>query len=593
MAGSTVLFNFLAACFEGLSFYAVFITLQLLSEHLPPTRTGALLLKLGEMVFGKDVHNQQLILLCITLGAVFQAVKSFFFFIAKIISSVFVEKAQRYLQSKAYQHIFSLPYARACQYRVGDLIDMAMIPQNKIPLLITSSSFFFEGCFAILISFAVMFRFSPKLSLLCILLLGLLGISQKALFRKIQRKSTKLSEDLSLFSKNTTQSIQAIRPITVFNRKEKVLHDISNLLSSMGSQQKKLQRNVLLPSFLTEFIGTTYLISFVVAGKFLLAEHSPTELWATLVTFLIIANRIVGKLQGTVHHFSTILSEYMPLKRLDHFLKATIPTPAPSESIIPKEVETISFDNVSLKYPSSESCALEDINLTIAKGSKIAFVGESGAGKSTMLDLLLRLFDPTRGKITINHIPLTDLNLPAWREKIAVVSQDTFIFNDTLEENIRFGNLKASKEQILAALKASQCAPFLEKLPERELTVLGERGYRLSGGERQRIALARALVRDAEILILDECTSNLDSHTEASIMENLETLGLKQTTLMVAHRLSTIAHADKIYVFNNGKIQEAGSHQELLALQGEYAKMWHKQTSQINSSVSSSLVEAT
>ena len=580
MSGFSLFLNFIAACCEGLSFYAVFITLQLLSGHLPPTRMGTFLAQAGELCFDTKANDQQLILLCIILGALFQALKSFFQFIAKTVAARFIQKAQRALQSQVYQHIFSLSYARVCQYRVGDLIDKAVIPQNKIPNLVNSASTFLEGSFCIAISFAVMFRFSAKLTLLCIFLLIILGLGQKTLFRRVQRKSKDLSQDLSLFSKNTIQSIQAIRPITIFNRKEKILNDISSLLASMGKQQTKLQQTILLPAFLTEFIGTIYLISFVAVGHILLSSQDPIHLWATLVTFLLIANRIVGKLQVTVYHLSSVISDYAPLQGLNSFLKLTVPAPTSHQAPFSSQIQEICFEHVSLRYPECQNFALSQVNLVIPRGSKIAFVGESGAGKSTILDLLLRLFDPTEGKITINGDNLQGYDLSSWREKIAVVSQDTFIFNDTIEENIRFGNLTASKEKIAAALTASHCDSFINKLPEKELTVVGERGYRLSGGERQRIALARALVREAEVLILDECTSNLDSHTEASIMANLEELDLKQTVITVAHRLSTISNSDQIYVFKQGSIVESGTHQELLILQGEYSKMWNKQTYQ-------------
>jgi ATP-binding cassette subfamily B protein/subfamily B ATP-binding cassette protein MsbA len=240
--------------------------------------------------------------------------------------------------------------------------------------------------------------------------------------------------------------------------------------------------------------------------------------------------------------------------------------------------QKIEFANVSLKYPNSTSFALDNLSFTIEKGTTVAFVGLSGAGKSSILDLILRLRDPSQGEIFIDTLPLKSLSQESWRKKIGVVSQDTFVFNESIEENIRFGDLKAPKEAIQKAAKLAGAAPFIQHLPDGYQTIVGERGHKLSGGEKQRIALARAALREPEILILDEATSSLDSISEEIIQKSLDRIQNAKTTIVVAHRLSTIVHADQIFVLEKGKIIEKGRHADLLAQNGQYAKLWSFQS---------------
>jgi ABC-type multidrug transport system fused ATPase/permease subunit len=237
---------------------------------------------------------------------------------------------------------------------------------------------------------------------------------------------------------------------------------------------------------------------------------------------------------------------------------------------------SISLEHVSFAH-KSRSKTLEDVSFTIAKGKVTAIVGASGAGKTTVVDLLLRLFDPDKGQVKVDGVDLKEYKLSSWLNKIGFVSQDTFIFHDTARSNITFGSDGFSDEEVIKAAKEANAHNFIAEFPEGYNTILGDRGMRLSGGQRQRIAIARAMIRNPEILILDEATSALDNVSEALVQEAIKEVAKNRTVIIIAHRLSTVAGADKIIVLENGRVLEEGTHQELIAKQGAYWELYGSQ----------------
>jgi ABC-type multidrug transport system fused ATPase/permease subunit len=240
--------------------------------------------------------------------------------------------------------------------------------------------------------------------------------------------------------------------------------------------------------------------------------------------------------------------------------------------------DMIRFEHVSLQYPGREEHALCDISLVLEKGKSLALVGPSGSGKSSIADLLLGLYEPTAGRITVDGVNIRDMDIGSWRGQLGTVSQDTLLFNATVRDNMLFAKPDATDPEILEALKAADAEDFIQKLPQRLETLVGERGFILSGGQRQRLAIARALLRKPAILILDEATSALDTNAEQAVQVTLDSLMTSGTRLIIAHRLSTIKNADQIVVLNHGRIVESGSHSELLSQDGLYASLWHKQS---------------
>jgi len=239
--------------------------------------------------------------------------------------------------------------------------------------------------------------------------------------------------------------------------------------------------------------------------------------------------------------------------------------------------DNISFHDVGFRYPGSNP-VLKGINLKIKKGEVIALVGASGSGKTTLAQLLLRFYDPVSGKITMDGHDINDLTIQSLRRQIGVVTQETHLFNDTLEANIAYGKLDATPIEIENAAKAAYAHDFISKLPQGYKTVIGERGVRLSGGERQRIAIARALLKNPPILILDEATSALDAQSEQAVQSAIDHLLAGRTVVLIAHRLATVKKASRIIVLDHGSVKESGSHQELLDKQGVYQKLYELQT---------------
>jgi len=292
----------------------------------------------------------------------------------------------------------------------------------------------------------------------------------------------------------------------------------------------------------------------------------------TLMTFVFILYRFyprVGAINKAFHQLTFSLSG------VDNVMTLIRETESPSVrsgTKLPAPLQhEITFESLVFGY-DGEAPVLNDVSFSLRSGETTAVVGSSGAGKTTIVNLVMRFYDPTSGSVLVDGTDLKELDLHAWRDSIALVNQDIFLFNDTISSNIAMGKLGATDQEIVEASRQAYADEFISKLPDGYDTVIGDRGVRLSGGQRQRIALARAIVRDPQILILDEATSELDSRSEQLIRQAVEELGTTRTVITVAHRLSTIRHADKIVVLDEGKLVEEGSHDELLEGDGQYAQ---------------------
>ena len=564
--------NLTAALLEGLSFALMLGAISVLSsEPIPPFMSQ----------FFKGIDPSKLFLTLMILSVLCQGIRSAFTGIALYVNTLLSFRIQEESQLKIYRKIFNLSYRCICGYKIGDLAEYTKIPPIIINVILDNANKLIVSCLMVLSTLTIMFLLNVKLALLTLLLLGLTGGLHKAIIKKIGRASEKLSDSVVECSKQTIQSLQSIRTIHTYNRQEYIHQKIHQILDKTIPVSKKVYFwNNFIPS-INELLGVFFVTSILITGIWILDGGA----LSVLITFIALTHRLAIRIQYGNIALGAILTQKGSILRLEEILSDHGKEFAPTTGIpFPGLKNEIKLEHVELQYQSSDKPAIHKISLLIPKGKTIALVGASGAGKSSILDLLLRLYEPTQGKILIDGKNLKEFSIGTWRDHLGVVSQDTAIFNDTIEENIRFGLPETTKVKQAAELAGFD--EFVQTLPDGYQTIVGERGIRLSGGQKQRLALSRALIRNPEILILDEATSNLDSQSEYLIQCALEKLQGNRTILIVAHRLSTIMNADHIYVLDKGEVLEEGNHPSLLNKGGKYAKFWQRQASVCEVSVS-------
>jgi subfamily B ATP-binding cassette protein MsbA len=515
-------------------------------------------------------------LILAAIGA--QALRSLTAYLALFATAHISLKIQQEAQERVYQQILRFSYPFVSRYNLGDLNEHIRNPSIAIPAFFNSFSPFLTSLSMVIALVAVLSWISLSLTALTAALFLLFIFLQKTFIRKVKEHSIYLTQHLFEFSHQTVQSLQGLKAIYIFNQQKFILQKTSQLLTSIAQSSKKVMLwNNLTPS-INETINILLVGTILIAGSFLLAREGQMTI-SQLLTYVALTYRLATRLQHTMTGLSQVITNYGSLLKLNKILDNQ-----DKEFTPPNRIPTLSWNtklelqNAVLHYPNTNKPALNNVTFSIAKGSVTGIVGLSGAGKSSLLDVILGLYPLSQGKVLIDNQDLSLFTPASWLDKIGVVTQDTFLFNDTILENIRFSNPSASLEQIKNACELAGALSFIERLPNQFQTIIGERGYRLSGGEKQRLALARALVKNPEILVLDEATSNLDSHSEKWIQDSLRELQTHKTILIVAHRLSTIACADQIIVMHQGEIIEKGTHEELLKKNGQYASMWEIQS---------------
>lgn len=416
---------------------------------------------------------------------------------------------------------------------------------------------------------------SPFLSLIAfsssIVTIGILRVSTHYLRRYANRMQGAMAD----FTTVLQETLSGIRIIKGYNIEDKIIDKFNDKTNRYFRSSIKFQSVIsLVPSLNEIFAIIALVVVFLVGGSFVLDGKMKGE---DLMLFLFALFSIMSPVATIVHNISQFQRGIVSTKRVFNILDQKVEIISKDRKVIEFK-NSIEFKNVTFAYDSE--LVLKNINFSIEKGKKVALVGPSGSGKSTIVDLLVRFYDPTNGEILMDNINIKELDIKSYRNLFGIVSQEIILFNDTIRNNILIGNPNATEDDIIRVCKISNSYNFISKLPNGLDTVIGERGVMLSGGERQRIAIARALIRNPEILIFDEATSSLDSESEKVVQEAINESLINKTAIIIAHRISTIIDADEILVFDNGEIVERGKHKELLQLNGIYQKLYSLQVSE-------------
>jgi subfamily B ATP-binding cassette protein MsbA len=480
------------------------------------------------------------------------------------------------LRTQLYAHLNTLSLGFFVERRVGELVSRMSSDVTMMRTVLTDNINVILQQTAIMVgSIVVMFIINTRLTLFIIALIPILVGLGFVFGFYLQRISTRIQDELAGSTVVMEESLQNIREVKSFVREE---YEIKRYNDAINRSFKAALQLLRVNSVFGPFVGFLGFGSIALilwfGGQEVIAERLTG---GQLISFLFYGVSVAGSFASLVGLYSNFQKAIGSTKRVFQILD-TQPTvqDKPDAKTISHVRGELTFNNVYFSYDERQP-VLKNINLKIQEGEILALVGASGAGKSTTFNLIPRFYDPTSGEILLDGIDLRDITQTSLREHIGIVPQETLLFGGTIRENIRYGKLDATEDEIIAAAKAANAHQFITELPDGYDTIVGERGIKLSGGQRQRVAIARAILKNPRILLLDEATSSLDSESEHLIQEALSRLMQNRTTIIIAHRFSTVRGANRIAVLDKGELVELGTHDELIAKNGIYTKLYEMQ----------------
>lgn len=475
------------------------------------------------------------------------------------------------LREDLFRHLHELSMDFYWRSKSGELLsrltnDMTRVQDalQFVPLYVVRDTM------TVLVLVGVMFWVNWKFASIALIAIPMAGGVLGVLGRKLRRAGKRSQEIMGEIYHRFQESLQGMLVVKAFNYEEGAIRKFREENDSLFSQMMRYFQATALSGPLMEFLGSLLMASIVYfAGREIIAGRmTPGDFFTFLASFFAA--------YGPLKNLSQLnASLQLGLASADRVFSILDEKPSVKNGALEFEkFESLVFENVSFKYPSRDQWVLRNVTLSIKPGEVVAIAGPSGSGKTTFVHLLLRLFDPTEGRVLLNGRDLREYSADSVRRRLGLVTQETILFNETVAGNVAVGRPAASRAQVADALRVADAEAFVGQLAQGLDTPLGERGLRLSGGQRQRLAIARAVLKDPALMILDEATSNLDAQSEASVQAALERLFPGRTVLMIAHRLSTLKKADRIVVLRGGELAETGTHQELLERGGVYATLY-------------------
>ena len=510
------------------------------------------------------------------IGGIFAAtvIKVVSSYYSEIASNFVTETIKREIKIDIFSHLEKLPINYFKKNKLGDTLSKLTNDTTSLGRIGFIIFDMFKELLTVLILTGRMFQVDYILALVSLILLPLIIRVVRKYTKKIRKYGRERQDTTGKVTAFTQETLSGIFVIKAFNNTDFVIDKYKDLTKEEFEQAYKTTKIKAKVSPINEVI-TTFMVLLVVlyGGYQILVAKKITS--GDLISFVTALGLMHQPLKRLISKNNDLQDSLPSADRVVEIFDEKVETDVFGEAIeFDEKIQDIKFENVNYKYEDSNEYVLKNINLDVKAGEIVAFVGKSGSGKTTLVNLLARFFNTDEGKITVNGVNIKNIHLDTYRNKFAIVPQETFLFGGTIKENISFGK-NVSDEEIISAAKMANAYNFIqEDLPNKFETEVGERGALLSGGQKQRIAIARALIKNPEIMILDEATSALDSESEKLVQEALDSLMEGRTTFVIAHRLSTIVRADKIVVMENGEIKEVGTHSELIAMNGIYKNLY-------------------